>query len=44
MEIITPITIQTIFRSNKKERIAKQVQIILDMFGGTLVKGGENEN
>ena len=36
-------TSQKIFRSNKKERIAEQVQILLDVFGGTLVEGGKNE-
>ena len=37
---------QKIFHSKKKknERIAEQVQILLDVFGGTLIKGGENEN
>ena len=38
------VTSQKIFRSNKKQRIAKQVQILLDMFGGTLIEGGENDN
>ena len=37
-------TSQKKFRSNKKERIAEQVQILLDVFGGSLVKGGKNEN
>ena len=32
------------FKKKKSERIAEQVQILLDMFGGTLIEGGENEN
>ena len=38
------VTSQKIFHSNKKKRIAKQVQVLLDVFGGTLIEGGENEN
>lgn len=30
-------------KKGKQKRIAKQVEIILDMFGGTLVEGGKNE-
>lgn len=44
MVILVGATFQKTFRSNKKQRIAKQVQILLDMFGGTLIEGGENEN
>ena len=44
MVIQMGVTSQKIFRSNKKQRITKQVQILLDMFGGTLIEGGENDN
>jgi hypothetical protein len=32
------------FKKTKKQRISEQAQIIIDLFGGTLIKGGENEN
>ena len=31
-------------KKTKKERIAEQAQIIIDLFGGTIIQGGENEN
>ena len=39
-------TSQKIFLSKKtkKERISEQAQIIIDLFGGTIIQGGENEN
>ena len=40
------VTSQKISHSSKKskhERIAEQVQILIDVFDGTLVEGGENE-
>ena len=32
------------FKSGKKKLIAEQVQVLLDVFGGTVIKGGDNEN
>ena len=31
-------------KKTKKERISEQAQIIIDLFGGTIIQGGENEN
>lgn len=44
--IQTGATSRRIFHSKKtkKQRLAEQAQIIIDLFGGTLIKGGENEN
>ena len=28
------------FNKNKKQRVAEQVQIILDLFGGEIIQGG----
>lgn len=46
MAITMPMTFPRTYHSNKEkknQRIAKQVQILLDVFGGTLVEGGKNE-
>ena len=44
MVILVGAIFQKISRSNKKQRIAKEVQVIMDIFGGTLIRGGENES
>lgn len=31
-------------KKTKKERIAEQAQILIDLFGGTLIQGGKDEN